>query len=77
MNKNKDVALNIGKTIRSMRIKSGNTNYEKFATDNSFSKIQYFKMEKGTNFTLNSLLRILEVHDIDFYQFIAKVKRNK
>ena len=77
MIKNKDIALDIGKAIKVMRIKSGSKSYEKFAVDNSLSKIQYFKMEKGTNFTLNSLLKILEVHDIDFYTFIAKVKKNK
>ena len=50
----------IGAELKSMRLLAGFSSYEVFANKNNLSKIQYFKMEKGTNFTLKSLIVFLE-----------------
>ena len=55
-----------------MRLLAGFSSYEVFADKNKLSKIQYFKMEKGTNFTLKSLDRILKIHDISIINFFHK-----
>ncbi len=62
----------IGAELKSMRLLAGFSSYEIFADKNNLSKIQYFKMEKGTNFTLKSLDRILKIHDISIINFFHK-----
>jgi len=62
----------IGAELKSMRLLAGFSNYEVFADKNKLSKIQYFKMEKGTNFTLKSLDRVLKIHDISIINFFHK-----
>ena len=62
----------IGAELKSMRLLAGFSSYEVFAVKNKLSKIQYFKMEKGTNFTLKSLDRILKIHDISIINFFHK-----
>lgn len=42
----------IGSELKKLRVKSGYKSYEVFAWDNKISRIQYWKMEKGTNCTL-------------------------
>jgi len=62
----------IGAELKSMRLLADFSSYEVFADKNKLSKIQYFKMEKGTNFTLKSLDRILKIHDISIINFFHK-----
>jgi len=62
----------IGAELKRMRLLAGFSSYEVFADKNNLSKIQYFKMEKGTNFTLKSLDRILKIHDISIINFFHK-----
>ena len=55
---------NIGKELKKLRVNAGYKSYEVFAWDNKISHIQYWKMEKGTNCTLKSLKRVLDIHDV-------------
>ena len=55
---------NIGKELKKLRVNAGYKSYEVFAWDNKISRIQYWKMEKGTNCTLKSLKRVLDIHDM-------------
>ena len=54
---------NIGSELKKLRVNAGYKSYEVFAWDNKISRIQYWKMEKGTNCTLKSLKRVLDIHD--------------
>ena len=54
----------IGSELKKLRVNSGYKSYEVFAWDNKISRIQYWKMEKGTNCTLKSLKRVLDIHDM-------------
>ena len=54
---------NIGSELKKLRVNAGYKSYEVFAWDNKISHIQYWKMEKGTNCTLKSLKRVLDIHD--------------
>jgi hypothetical protein len=55
---------NIGKELKRLRVNAGYKSYEVFAWDNKISHIQYWKTEKGTNCTLKSLKRVLDIHDV-------------
>jgi len=59
----------IGKELKKLRIKAGYKSYEVFSWDNKISRIQYWKMEKGTNCTLKSLKRILDIHNVRIDKF--------
>ena len=67
---------NIGVHIKKLRLAAGFSSYEVFADKNKLSRIQYFKMEKGTNFTLKSLDRILNIHDIGIVNFFHLLEKN-
>ena len=60
---------NIGKELKRLRVNAGYKSYEVFAWDNKISRIQYWKMEKGTNCTLKSLKRLLDIHDVNMDTF--------
>ena len=55
---------NIGSKLKKLRVNAGYKSYEVFAWDNKISCIQYWKMQKGTNYTLKSLKRVLDIHDM-------------
>tara|TARA_B110000483_G_scaffold51444_1_gene63942 strand:+ start:36 stop:278 length:243 start_codon:yes stop_codon:yes gene_type:complete len=55
---------NIGSELKKLRVNAGYKSYEVFAWDNKISRIQYWKMERGTNCTLKSLKRVLDIHDV-------------
>jgi|TARA_B000000557_G_scaffold99305_1_gene80504 hypothetical protein len=59
----------IGSKVKELRKKAGYKSYEVFAWDNRISRIQYWKMEKGTNCTLKSLHKVLSIHDIQMKDF--------
>jgi hypothetical protein len=61
--------LQIAKRIRELRIQKGYTSYETFGWDNEIPRIKYWRMEKGTNFTISSLLRILDTHNLTLAEF--------
>ena len=60
---------NIGSELKELRVNAGYKSYEVFAWDNKISCIQYWKMEKGTNYTLKSLKRVLDIHDMHMDTF--------
>ena len=70
MNNLEEISLLFGNEIRKRRIEAGYKSYEQFAEDNDISRIQYWKMENGNNFTLKSLLKVLDGLNVDFNDFI-------
>lgn len=52
----------IAKKLEHIRIERGFTSYENFAIEFDISRMQYWRMEKGTNFTFQSFLKILDAH---------------
>ncbi len=70
MNDFNQISHLFGNEIRKRRIEAGYKSYEQFAEDHDISRIQYWKMENGNNFTLKSLLKVLDGLNIDFNDFI-------
>jgi transcriptional regulator with XRE-family HTH domain len=66
--------IKIGERLRELRKKAGYKSYENFAFDNEINRVQYGRMEKGTNMTLVSLLRVLDIHKITFEEFFKGIK---
>ena len=69
-----NLIVSIGERIKSLRINAGYKSYEVFAWENNLSRIQYWKMEKGTNCTLKSLDKVLKVHNLTYKEFFDSLE---
>ena len=65
--------LLLGDAFRDLRKAKGYRSYEIFAHEHNLSRIHYYQMEKGTNCTLKSLLRVLNAHELDVFLFFAMI----
>ncbi|MEO0901088.1 MAG: helix-turn-helix transcriptional regulator [Bacteroidota bacterium] len=63
----------IAKKLETLRIEKGYSSYENFAIEFGISRMQYWRMEKGTNFTFTSLLKILDAHEMTLNEFFKDV----
>ncbi len=70
-----DRILQIAKKIKDLRINAGYGSYEFFAWENNIPRVQYWRMEKGTNFTIASLLRVLDAHNITMEDFFKEINQ--
>lgn len=78
MSKSKDydkVVVAIGAKLKKLRVEKGYTSYENFAYENDLPRVQYWRMEKGTNFTIKNLLKILEIHKITIEDFFTDLRK--
>ena len=67
--------IKVAKKLEKIRIEKGYTSYENFAIEHSISRMQYWRMEKGTNFTFESLLKILDAHQISLADFFEDFEK--
>ena len=61
----------VAQKLENLRIEKGFTSYENFAIEYDISRMQYWRMEKGTNFTFESLLKILDAHKMSLAEFFG------
>lgn len=61
--------LKIANKIKALRIKNGYSSHETFAWDNNLNRVQYWRIENGSNITLKTLLKILDIHNISLSEF--------
>lgn len=59
----------IATKIRELRKQKGYKSYVKFAEEHKLARMQYWRMETGINFTVGSLLDILDIHKISLKDF--------
>lgn len=64
-----NLLIEIGKKIKEMRINSGYKSYENFAYDYDLDRKQYWRIENGTNITMNTLIKILKIHKTALQDF--------
>lgn len=62
----------IGEHIRSLRIEKGYSSAEIFAYEHDLNRVSYWRMEKGCNMTLRSLLNILDIHCLSLKEFFQE-----
>jgi transcriptional regulator with XRE-family HTH domain len=63
----------IAKKIRQLRIDANYTSAESFAYDHDINRVQYWRVENGTNLTLKTLLKILDIHKISLGDFFKDI----
>lgn len=63
----------IAAEIKRLRKKSGSTSYENFALDHNLPRVQYWRMEKGMYFHIDSLFKILDAHNITLSEFFRNI----
>ncbi|WP_338360105.1 helix-turn-helix transcriptional regulator [Yeosuana marina] len=66
--------MRVADKLERLRIEKGFTSYENFAIEYGISRMQYWRMEKGTNFTFESLLKILDAHKMTLNEFFKDLE---
>lgn len=66
-----EIAERIGTKLKQIRIDSGYTSYENFAVNNGMDRKQYWRIEKGANLRLSTLIEILNIHKISLEDFFT------
>lgn len=59
----------IGDKLKDLREKKGYASHDFFAWDNKIAPSQYYRMEKGANITLKTLMRVLDIHGMTLEEF--------
>jgi hypothetical protein len=59
----------IGQKLRELRIKSGHTAYDNFAFSHDLEKSTVIRAETGRNITLDTLIDLLNIHQITLKEF--------
>lgn len=64
----------IGNQLRELRRKAGYTAALDFAYEHNLPPAQYARYEAGRNMKLNSLIKILSIHNLTLEQFFRQMK---
>ena len=67
--------IDIGNRIKNLRIEKGYSSAEIFAYEHELNRVSYWRMERGSNLTLSSLLRILDIHKLSLQEFFGKEQK--
>lgn len=74
-NQSKDPRLaQIGNKIRELRIAKGFSSSEAFAWEHGINRVQFWRMENGQNFTLDSLFKVLDAMEMSVEEFFKGLK---
>ena len=63
----------VANRLRALRIEAGYSSYESFANDHDLPRVQYWRMEKGTNFRFSSFLIVLDKHKMTLEDFFKQI----
>ena len=72
--KNEKRMAKVGEKLKELRKNAGFKSYEKFSNEYDLNRVQYGRMEKGANFTLASLMRVLDIHKLPLDEFFKGLK---
>ncbi|MDR0660722.1 MAG: hypothetical protein LBG19_07970 [Prevotellaceae bacterium] len=61
--------MEIASKLKILRIKKGYSSHESFAWNNGLNRAQYWRVEKGSNITIKTLLTILDIHNMSLKEF--------
>jgi len=59
--------------LKQLRLAKGYSSYEAFAFDHDLPRVGYGRHEQGSNLTLKSLLRLLDIHQVSLADFFAEL----
>jgi transcriptional regulator with XRE-family HTH domain len=72
--KNIELKINqISKKLKEIRLSKGYTSYETFAFDHNLNRVQYWRIESGSNITLKTLIKVLDIHKISLEEFFKNL----
>ena len=63
--------LQIAQKLKRLRLAKGYSSYEAFAFDHDLPRVGYGRHEQGSNLTMTSLLRLLDIHQLSLADFFA------
>ncbi len=63
------IITKIAAKLKELRVAAGYTSHESFAWDHEINRIQYWRIEKGSNITLKTLLAVLDIHNVSLSDF--------
>lgn len=66
---NNEKVLKIASKIKELRKSMGYSSYESFALDFGLNPRYYYRLEKGTNCSLEYFIKILDIHKIGLKEF--------
>ncbi len=66
--------IKIAQKLRKLRIEAGYTSYETFAFEHDLPRVSYGNHEKGSNLTMKSLLRLLDIHKVSLSEFFSDIE---
>ena len=61
----------IAQKLKQLRLAKGYSSYESFAFDHDLPRVGYGRHEQGSNLTLKSLLRLLDIHQLSLTDFFG------
>lgn len=64
----------VGNKLKVIRTERGYSSYDFFAWEHKLSRHTYLNMEQGKNFTMNSLIKVLDIHGITLEDFFEGLK---
>lgn len=64
----------VGEKLKKLRVKALYKSAETFAFDNELNRVQYWRMEKGANFTMQSLMKVLDIHKLTLGDFFKDLE---
>lgn len=59
----------VAQKFKQLRIELGYNSQEIFAYDKDINRVQYWRVEKGSNITLATFFKLLEIHKITPEEF--------
>ena len=62
----------LGQRIKAVRKAKGYTNYEHFAYQNGFNRVQYGRYENGANISFKTLVRLIAAFDMTLEEFFSE-----
>jgi len=65
--------VKIANKIKALRIEKGYSSHETFAWDNNLNRVQYWRIENGSNITLKTLFRVLDIYKISLSEFFKDI----
>ncbi len=63
--------VKIGDKLKQIRLDKNLTNYESMAYESEIGRMQYWRIESGKNYTLASLFKVLDYHQISLSEFFS------
>ena len=61
--------VKIANKIKKLRIDTNCNSHEHFAYDHEINRVQYWRIEKGANITIKTLLSVLDIHKMSLAEF--------